>query len=519
MGTAYLAAIAMGRQASGGLALAGAAALLAAADPRVLGEASFQLSFAAMVGLVYIHPRIRDRLLHFFGVREEAGWLVTFALSSVSVSLAATAMVVPLLGYHYGAVSLLTVPATLMAVPLLPLVLTTSMVITVAGVIGDVPGQIASWLAWPGLAYLLWLAQAFGSLPFAAIDTGPWAATWTIAWYVALVAIFWRGIVSAPSWLLGPAILGPSIPPPSTPPVEPARGSTARSHALFVPLSAAAVVLWAAVFGGSASNGKLRVTFLDVGQGDATLIEGPSGIRVLLDGGPDGRSLEREFGRRLPWWSRRIDVVILTHPDADHLSGLTYVLNRRPVRLVLDPQLPSTSDLAGRWRRLLGDGESGETMVIRSVAGTKIQLGNGAFIEFLHPPERRLTGTGSDVDNNSVLSRIEYGRASFLLTGDVFAEAESYLVGSNASLRAKVLKVAHHGSGNSSTQRFLSEVQPDLAIVSVGAGNPFGHPDEDALGRIEQVVGEGGVLRTDWNGSILIETDGKTLHVEIEQAA
>ncbi len=513
MGSGYVIAIGLGRQSSGGLALAAAAALIAGVDPGVVGEVSFQLSFAAMAGLVYLHPPIQQRASDLLGVGE-GSWLAAFVLTSTSVSVAATAMVVPVLGFHFGAVSLLTVPATLLATLLLPLVLVTSMATAVVGVIGGIPGQVTGWFAWPGLSLLEQIGARFGSLPFAAVETGPWKPAWILAWYAALVVLVFRAARGRPSWALGPAMLGPSTSLPAA-----GQASAIRAYLPLLPLVLISGLVYTAVLTSGDGRDNLRVSFLDVGQGDAVLIEGPAGVRVLVDGGPDGPTLERQLADFLPWVSRHIEVVVLTHPDSDHLTGLAHVLDTRSVSAVLDPRLRASSDVAVQWERTLAEQRSDGLRVVPAVAGTTIDLGRGAILRILHPAAYQLTGTMSDVNNNSVVSRIDYGRASFLLSADIFMEAENALISSDAPLRANVLKVAHHGSGNASSRRFLEAVRPDLAVISAGAGNPFGHPDDGALERLAQVVGPLGVFRTDLHGQIVFETDGNTIRVRTGRPA
>ena len=176
--------------------------------------------------------------------------------------------------------------------------------------------------------------------------------------------------------------------------------------------------------------------------------------------------------------------------------------------------LSATTDLDSQWRSILA--EDGP-LVVRATEGMRIDLGDGAFLEVLHPPTRRLTDTPSDLDNNAVVLRITYGRASFLLPGDIFDLAETYLVDRSAPLSATVLKVPHHGSAGASGERFLDAVDPLIAVVSSGADNRFGHPTQEALDRLTERVGEEGVLRTDRQGSISFRTDGERLWVETQR--
>ena len=255
---------------------------------------------------------------------------------------------------------------------------------------------------------------------------------------------------------------------------------------------------------------------LNVGQGDAILIQGPSGVRILVDGGIDGLVLERELARQLPWWSRRLDLVVLTHPNADHVTGLIEVLSRRPVSMILDPHLSSSTSVAKEWERLPQGGGADGPVNIQAVGGTIIGLGDGAYMEVLHPPDLLLTGTGSDIDNNAVVLRVVYGYASFLLTADIFEPAESFLVAQGVPLNATVMKMPHHGSANSGSAAFLNAVQPMVAFVSAGSGNPFGHPSDEALARVRRHVVEDQLFRTDQDGTIRFVTDGFTLRVDTD---
>ncbi|MBI4236567.1 MAG: ComEC/Rec2 family competence protein [Chloroflexi bacterium] len=504
MGSLYLLAIGLGRQSSGGLALALTAAVLAGIEPSVLGQASFQLSFAAMAGLVYLAGPLREVLGRALGDGEPRGGLSGVVITGFAASLGATLAILPLLSYHFGMTSLVGLPATLLALPVLPLQLVTTALAALAGLVGGAPGLVIGWLAWPWLTYLLILSALFARLPFAAVSVGPLSAWGVLIAYAALAALLWRPLLGRPAGLLGPVVLGPAL-------SEGAGGFPLGASALGLLLVLDAS-LWAAVLG-APSDRLLRVSVLDVGQGDAILVQAPGGRRILVDGGPEPLVLEQRLAQELPWWSRRLDLVVLTHPHADHVGGLVEVLERREVGAVLDPEIAAEGPLYAQWRGSLA---GGHPPVVHAVTGTRIELGSGAWMELLHPPNQHLVSTPSDLDNNSVVLRLAYGRASFLLAGDIFATGESYLVARNAPLHATVLKVPHHGSANASTAAFLEAVSPTVAVVSVGAGNPFGHPSAETLQRLEKQVGEGRLFRTDQDGTVHLVTDGVRLWVEAE---
>jgi competence protein ComEC len=259
-------------------------------------------------------------------------------------------------------------------------------------------------------------------------------------------------------------------------------------------------------------DGNLRVSFLDVGEGDAVLVQKGS-QQVLVDGGPSPQAINLELGRQMPFWDRTIDLLVLTHPHHDHLAGLVAVLRRYQVGQVLYPDLDYESPLYDEWRRLIE-----EKGIKHAVArkGQQIDLGDGVVMKVLSPSTTLLAGTESDVDNNSVVLRLSNGDVSFLFTGDIMREAEWELVSRKASLSSTVLKVAHHGADTSTTPEFLDVVNPQIAVICAGTDNRFGHPSDEVVSRLEQTLGGGNVYRTDEDGTIEFTTDGERLWVRVE---
>jgi competence protein ComEC len=246
-----------------------------------------------------------------------------------------------------------------------------------------------------------------------------------------------------------------------------------------------------------------------VGQGDAILITAPAGQQVLVDGGPSPAALTSALGGEMPFWDRSLDLVIMTHADADHLTGLVEVLNRFQVGAWLDNGLAGDDALyvECQWPQQEAAG------IVRQVlaAGDQLDLDRGITLEVLHPPPGGLPE--GDANANSVVLRLVWGQASFLLTGDVEMQAEAQLLRSGRPLAAQVLKVAHHGSGDSSGAEFLAAVAPRYAVISVGAENRYGHPDPAVLARLA-ASGEVAVIRTDQDGTVEFVTDGARLWVQ-----
>jgi competence protein ComEC len=280
---------------------------------------------------------------------------------------------------------------------------------------------------------------------------------------------------------------------------------------LVLPLLIVAILVWSIAL--TMPDDKLHVSFLEVGQGDAILIQTPNGQDILIDGGPDFQRINLELSEQLPFWDRTIDLVVCTQPHADHVTGLIDVLQRYKVKRVLDPGVSYNSSIYEEWLRLIEDMEI-EYSIARS--GQEIDLGNGIKMEVLNPPESLWEGTSDDVDNNGVVLRLSWGQVSFLFTADIRAEAEFELIGQRANLKSTVLKVAHHGSKTSTSQQFLAAVNPEVAVICVGADNPFGHPSAEVMERLTDRLGEDNVYQTDQDGTIEFITDGETLWVKTD---
>jgi competence protein ComEC len=254
-------------------------------------------------------------------------------------------------------------------------------------------------------------------------------------------------------------------------------------------------------------DGLLHVAFLDVGQGDAILIITPAGRQILIDGGPEPSLLNWNLGKMLPMWDRSLDLVVLTHADSDHMAGLIPVFERYKVDTALTSQAVLETDGSATWREAVA--QSGAHTAIAQ-RGVRIIVDENTELTVLHPPSKQTGAQGHDNDLSVVL-RLSYGHAGFLFTGDLEAQGELDLLESEQSLDAQVLKVSHHGAGGATTERFLAIVNPDLAVIQVGADNHFGHPTEATLDRLQDTGAQ--ILRTDLNGTIEVVTDGSELHV------
>jgi competence protein ComEC len=466
----------LGRQNDPLSLLALAALVILGLSPGDLFDLGFQLSFAAVGGMILLGPRLRA-LLH-----AKPGWL----WGSIGYSLAAQLATMPLIAHAFCQVAPVGVLANLIAIPASGLLLGGGLAVSVVG------------LLWPGAAFfldsanlaLLWalrqVIHACARVPGGHFWVPPPGAVTVALLYAGLLAIAWLRREHL-------ALLAGS--------------RVARASGLAL----------VALFAGSKllpSPPLLRVTFLDVGQGDSTLVQTPSGRTLLVDGG--GVSGGRfDFGERvlLPALLHRgvrgLDCIVATHPQGDHIGGLAAVCRELPVEMLIEPDVPSEN---AEMERLLEQVRRRGIRHLRAQAGVSWMLDPRTRVTLLHPPEPRLSGMG-DVNDHSVVLRVEYGRTSFLLAADIGREVEAHLVRSGAPLEASVLKVAHHGSRTSSGEAFLDAVRPRVAVVSVGEGNLFGHPATEVIRRLAARAAL--TCRTDEEGAVEVSTDGEVLNVRL----
>lgn len=309
------------------------------------------------------------------------------------------------------------------------------------------------------------------------------------------------------------------------------RGRAARGAlGSLLALLAALLLAWGAACGGGSQTatggggfegggswpgeGLLTVHFLDVGQGDSALIVTPTGRTVLVDAGPPESSDQLVAGL-LARGVRRLNLAVMTHADSDHIGGYQDILDNFQAMRFADPGYPHTTRMyAALLERLERDG----VPVYQLRVGDTIRLDEGVEARVLFPPEGFLDGARSDTNTNSIILLLEYGDVQILMMGDAEDETESFLLAHGLLEDVEVLKVAHHGSAHSTSNRFLEATLPDWAIISCGAGNRHGHPAPETLERLEGVPGLV-ILRTDLVGDVTMTTDGREVHITTQGGA
>lgn len=496
MGSLYVLAIRFGRQSDALTSLAFAAVAMTLLTPFALWDVGFQLSFAATLGLIAIAPPLREALargLARITETERAKRIVAFLNEALIITVAAQIATTPILVYHFHRLSVVGLLSNLAVIPAQPAVMLSGGATTLLGLVALPLARAVAWLVLPFALYTIRIAEWMARLPHASVDVGHIGLGWVWAYFALLATVILAAHTDADRrrdwWQAATAGL--------------------PTKAVLSGMSLVAVVAWLAAF--STPDGRLHVVFLDVGQGDATFVETPGGAQAVIDGGPSPSAMADAVGRRMPFWDRTIELLIMTHADDDHITGLIPLLERYTVTHAAEPGVPHTSTA---YRQLVGLLDDRHIPVHLARAGMRIHLGDGVWLEVLHPAATLIRGSDSDTNNNSIVVRLEYGNMAFLLPADVEAGVEARLR-ADPRLRAQVLKLAHHGSGTSSTPAFLAAVQPWVAAISVGADNRYGLPDAAVLDRVDELGIR--LYRTDQHGDIEFVTDGERLWVRTER--
>jgi competence protein ComEC len=493
----------LGRERDWPTALAASALVILLANPLAVGEPGFQLSFAATWGILFLGPVLVDlfgRLGDRFHIRVKP----VFAWA-VAVPLGAQLGTLPLIVVHYNLVSVVALPANVVAVPLVGIVL-------LFGILGTILGSVflplGSVLAAPTvflLDLLVWLVRFFQGLPGAAfyVPAVPWvvAGLWYGLLYMTVLKVTGRRLKPAPSslrpgmltWILRLLVF------------------------LLVILSWLGLMRW--LGGGEPA---LRVDVIDVGQGDSVLVRTPGGGTLLVDAGglPGELSGQRTegSGMRVVQYLRRagvrrLDVLVLTHPHEDHCGGARAVVEKLPVRLVVTP--PVQEGIDAEYDRLLGFIRDRKIPVSTASAGDHLRLDPVVDIAVLSP-FKPLSDEPGDFNDESLVLLLDYRGKSLLLTGDIEQEGQRRLLQYGVTLKSDVLKVPHHGSANF-LPAFLKRVQSKIAVVSVGSRNRFGQPSPATLRELERLGAR--VYRTDRDGAILLRIRGEGIEVKTGRKA
>jgi competence protein ComEC len=472
----YLSAKVLDHRASPLNAVAVAGLVLVALRPLDLLDVGFQLSFGATLGILLGIGPVSDRI----GLAHRGPW-VTRSGRLAAATLCAEAALVPLMARTFSQVTFAGLVLNFLAIPLMTIVQVAGGVAVVLGTLAEPLALAPGWAAHAAARGLVESARFADLVPILVMKVPPPAAIVLVAYYS-----------SALMWI-----------------VMPSRGWVRRGAGVAFAMSSLTILVAPAK--PQARGGWLSVTFLDVDQGDATLIRFPEGASMLVDAGgvPGGRF---DVGGRVvspALWSlgiRRLDFLVLTHGDPDHIGGAEAIVRDFRPREIWEG-VPVPSHEPTRALRLAAD----PAVVWRALrAGEHLDVG-GVAVDVRHPPapdwERQKVR-----NDDSVVLELTLGEVSFLLTGDIGESVEAELASRLPRRIVRILKVPHHGSRTSSSEGFLRQVAPTIAVVSAGRANRFGHPAPEVLDRYVAAGTE--LFRTDRDGAVTIETNGTTLRLQ-----
>ena len=455
-------------------ALAVSALIIYAYDTRQFFDIGFQLSYAAAISLVLLYPPMEKAVIPFCERYRAIRWLSP-VVKLFLVSFTAQVGTMPLIVQYFGRISLVSFLANIAVVPAANIALALGLAMVVFSIGSSwLAGLIAS--AVHTLLYLtLHLITVAAHLSWSVIEARSTTGWHTIGYFVLLTIVYvlWKG-----SW----------------------------KRKMLIALLAVANLLAFYPDRGLTNTGVssgITVTFLDVGQGDATVIESPDGKALLIDAG--SRSSYSDAGRRaiVPFLKRKgithLDAFILTHDHGDHTGGARSVIESIPVKKIYFPQTVEQSQSLAELQGIIRE----QNIPIEFLsAGKTIETFDNSRLFVLHPCPASATGAGENLNNTSVVLRFSYGRSSILLMGDAEQVIEQELCSYYGDfLHSSVVKVAHHGSTNASSDRFIRVVKPDFAVVSVGKNNKFKHPSDDVLTRYHRY--NVSVERTDEQGAVV----------------
>ncbi len=520
MAIVFAAAHMLGRGSSALYAVGATAALMIALEPLVLLDISFQLTLAGTLGIVVLMPSLSHDFLS--GQRGIAGATRDAAL----VTLVATLATMPLIVLHFERAALIGLAANLVVTPLFGWMLLGSAATAALGMISNTLAAILSWpLAWLPLRWLVLVAEHGATLPGAGTVVHGFGHLHLALIYSAIIVASFRThperirrwnrsadqTTETAAW--NPlARLGLEFIPNLRASLRPAFMAGVAS--------AVAAGLWISAC--SSPDERLRVHFVDVGQGDSALIVTPDGDAVLIDTGERSHDILSALRTHLPTGAERLDLVVITHPQSDHGEALWAIVDRYDVGQVL---LSAYVDTTSFGRRLIELLDQRDIPTIQARPGQQISFPGDTelLLDILWPPAHGLSDDyQANPNSTSVVIRARYGEAAFLFTGDINAQQELDLVRGACvasvhpcELAADVLKVSHQGSRFSSASLFLETVRPTVAVVSAGAGNPHGHPHDEVIANLDRIGAT--ALITAERGDVSLSTDGRSISLTTER--
>ena len=465
-----------GRRQNGLVTLAFTGGVMALINPNVLWDVGFQLSFAATLGMILYAGPFQDwfnRLLARRLPGETARKVAGLAGAYVLFTLAAQLTTLPIMAYQFGRISLIAVLANPFILPAQPAVEILSGLALLLGLVYLPLGKVVGWLAWPFAAYTDRAVEFFNHFPHGVIILGEFSFLFVLLFYAILLGLTF-----------------------ARPHLKTGLSNVLVSSVILAVLAIYTFLAWSAVF--TLPDGRLHLTFFDVGSADAILIQTPTGRSLLVDGGQSPSTLANALGRRLSPFNHRLDWLLVASPQEQQVAALPRDLDLYPPDNVLWAGSPDASYSADQLNLWL---TNHAIPVTPAYQGAALDLGQGAKL------------TVSSVSPRGAVLLVEWQGFRALLPVGINFDTLAELDNGNKIGRVNVLLLADSGFAQVNPPEWIAALHPPLAILSVAAGDPDGLPEQSVLDELTGTT----LLRTDWNGWIEVSTDGNGMWVDVEK--
>jgi competence protein ComEC len=473
------------------------AAILVLSDPLTIADPAFLLTCGATAAILVATPAVAMASV----ARLRFGRLIAPLLAMLAASIAAEAALLPVSAWVFSRVTMAGLVLNFAAIPLMAVAQMAGMLLVVVSLCSWGVARMIGWVAFVAAEGLVRSADLVQLVPFVTWRVAPphWFAV--VSYYAALVSVWalswwYDELAEILEWLPGIA-----------------RTAALRASLVVLVISVTWIVFQPWTWIGARGDGRLHVTFLDVGQGDAALVQFPRGDTLLVDTGGSGGSSSFDIGDRVDApvlrlaGVRRLDAMVLTHGDADHIGGAASLINEFRPRDIWEgipvPPFEPLQALRASALRVRARWTNVQTADTTSIDDVQVIVRHPGLPDWERQEVR---------NNDSIVLELRWGDASIVMTGDIGREVEQSIAPQFQPSRLRVIKVPHHGSLTSSSPEFLRALAPRLAVVSVGRSNAFGHPAPAVLARYRDVGAE--IFRTDQDGAVTVTTDGQSLDVQ-----
>lgn len=438
-------------------------------NPYSLLDLGFQLSYGGTIGIIIFIKRIQEK--------KSNSKVINYIKQMALVSIYANIIIIPIMMYHFNTVSFTFIISNIMASPILGIIVITGFLFIIASITVKPLTRLIAIFIKPILSILIKISQICSKLPFSNILVVTPYMFNVISYYAIILYCI--------------------------------KSKKNNKCKIIICLLIVLILINFIIY---IFPQKLRIFFIDVGQGDSTLIITPDKKTVLIDG---GGSDSFDVGEKvlLPYLLDRrilkVDYVLISHFDTDHATGVAQILGKIDVSSIILTRQLEENDI---YRHILSIAKEKKIKLIYVKEGDVLKIG-GIKISIIHPENKLMIN--NPMNNNSIVCKVEYNSFSMLLTGDIEMEAEELILRKNINLKADVLKVAHHGSKTSTTGEFLKAINPKVALIGVGKNNNFGHPSNEVIQRLKENGTR--IYRTDENGEISITVNKKGRIIKIQR--